>query len=75
MTESYSSSADPPEKSIPICTLKNFPNAIEHTIQWARELFGGMFSNPAENANLWLEDPRGFQQRAEKMHTGQKVNG
>uniref|UniRef100_A0A7N8WP98 E1 ubiquitin-activating enzyme n=1 Tax=Mastacembelus armatus TaxID=205130 RepID=A0A7N8WP98_9TELE len=31
LTESYSSSQDPPEKSIPICTLKNFPNAIEHT--------------------------------------------
>merc|ERR1719400_748588 len=25
VTESYSSSQDPPEKSIPICTLKNFP--------------------------------------------------
>lgn len=36
LTESYSSSQDPPEKSIPICTLKNFPNAIEHTLQWAR---------------------------------------
>lgn len=33
ITESYSSSQDPPEKSIPICTLKNFPNAIEHTLQ------------------------------------------
>jgi molybdopterin/thiamine biosynthesis adenylyltransferase len=33
MTESYSSSQDPPEKSIPSCTVKNFPNAIEHTIQ------------------------------------------
>ena len=33
LTESYSSSQDPPEKSIPSCTVKNFPNAIEHTIQ------------------------------------------
>lgn len=32
MTESYSSSQDPPEKSIPMCTLHNFPNSIEHTI-------------------------------------------
>ena len=48
-TESYSSSQDPPEKSIPICTLKNFPNAIEHTIQWARDMFEGLFRNPAEN--------------------------
>ncbi|KAI8850612.1 ubiquitin-activating emzyme E1 [Chytridium lagenaria] len=54
LTESYSSSNDPPEKSIPICTLKNFPNAIEHTIQWARDLFEGLFRNPAENVNLFL---------------------
>ncbi|OBS79898.1 hypothetical protein A6R68_21900, partial [Neotoma lepida] len=33
LTESYSSRHDQPEKSIPICTLKNFPNVIEHTVQ------------------------------------------
>jgi ubiquitin-activating enzyme E1 len=57
LTESYSSSQDPPEKSIPICTLKNFPNAIEHTIQWARDLFEGYFKQPADNANLYLTQP------------------
>ncbi|KAI8981901.1 ubiquitin-activating emzyme E1 [Mycotypha africana] len=57
LTESYSSSQDPPEKSIPICTLKNFPNAIEHTIQWARDLFEGVFKQPADNANLYLTQP------------------
>ncbi|KAL1918648.1 uncharacterized protein VTP21DRAFT_2670 [Calcarisporiella thermophila] len=57
LTESYSSSQDPPEKQIPICTLKNFPNAIEHTIQWARDLFEGMFRQPAENVNLYLVQP------------------
>ncbi|RIA93556.1 ubiquitin-activating emzyme E1 [Glomus cerebriforme] len=57
LTESYSSSQDPPEKAIPICTLKNFPNAIEHTIQWARDLFEGLFKAPAENVNLYLSQP------------------
>ena len=33
LTESYSSSNDPPEKTTPMCTLHNFPNQIEHTIQ------------------------------------------
>ncbi|XP_010609055.1 ubiquitin-like modifier-activating enzyme 1 isoform X2 [Fukomys damarensis] len=33
LTESYSSSHDPPEKSIPACTLRNFPSIIEHTLQ------------------------------------------
>ena len=37
LTESYSSSQDPPEKSIPSCTVKNFPNAIEHCIQVSGE--------------------------------------
>lgn len=39
LTESYGSSNDPEEASIPLCTLKNFPNKIEHTIQWAKEVF------------------------------------
>ncbi|KAM0688633.1 E1 ubiquitin-activating protein, partial [Conglomerata obtusa] len=38
-TESYSSSIDPPEKSIPICTLRNFPNLFEHTIEYALSEF------------------------------------
>ncbi|WFC99050.1 E1 ubiquitin-activating enzyme [Malassezia yamatoensis] len=57
LTESYSSSQDPPEKSIPVCTLKNFPNQIEHTIQWAREQFDELFLKPAENVNLYLTQP------------------
>lgn len=58
ITESYSSSQDPPERSIPICTLKNFPNAIEHTLQWARDAFEGLFKQPAENAAHFLADPK-----------------
>jgi ubiquitin-activating enzyme E1 len=54
LTESYGSSRDPPEKSIPICTLKNFPNAIEHTIQWARDEFEGLYKQTAEDANAFL---------------------
>lgn len=39
LTQSYGDSSDPPEESIPLCTLKNFPYQIEHTIQWARDYF------------------------------------
>jgi len=62
VTESYSSSRDPPEKSIPICTLKNFPNQIEHCIQWSRDLFEGFFNQPAENVNLYLSQPNYMEQ-------------
>lgn len=44
-TESYSSSNDPPEKSIPLCTLRNFPNMIEHTIEFALSEFKNSFSD------------------------------
>ncbi|XP_064220703.1 ubiquitin-like modifier-activating enzyme 1 [Aotus nancymaae] len=62
LTESYSSSQDPPEKSIPICTLKNFPNAIEHTLQWARDEFEGLFKQSAENVNQYLTNPKFMEQ-------------
>ena len=57
ITESYSSSRDPPEKAIPVCTLKNFPNAIEHTIQWARDDFEGVFKQTIDDAASYLASP------------------
>jgi ubiquitin-activating enzyme E1 len=36
-TQCYSDSQDPPEESIPMCTLRNFPNQIEHCIEWGRD--------------------------------------
>jgi ubiquitin-activating enzyme E1 len=38
-TAHYGATRDPPEKSIPLCTLKSFPNQIDHTLQWARDWF------------------------------------
>ncbi|TBT98871.1 ubiquitin-activating enzyme, partial [Hamiltosporidium magnivora] len=42
-TERYSSSRDPPDKSIPLCTIRNFPHCIEHTIEWALSEFQSNF--------------------------------
>ncbi|KAM7222764.1 hypothetical protein V8F06_001951 [Rhypophila decipiens] len=61
ITESYSSSQDPPEQSFPMCTLRSFPNRIEHTIAWARELFETSFVKSAETANLYLTQPNYLQ--------------
>ena len=60
LTESYSSSSDPPEKTIPMCTLHNFPNTIEHAIEWAVDQFQGSFKNEAENAKVYLEQGDAF---------------
>lgn len=71
LTESYSSTQDPPEKSIPICTLRNFPNAIEHTLQWARDMFEGVFSNPATAGIDFLKDQDAYIQRVMKLQGSQ----
>jgi len=72
ITESYSSSQDPPEKSIPICTLKNFPNAIEHTLQWARDSFEGLFTQVPETVNQYIHDAK-FMERTMKMQGVQLI--
>lgn len=54
LTESYSSSRDPPEKSIPLCTLRSFPSKIDHTIAWAKSLFQGYFFDTPENVNMYI---------------------
>jgi len=57
VTENYGATRDPPEKSIPVCTLKNFPNMIQHTLQWARDWFEGEFKQSAEDVNSYLSNP------------------
>ena len=57
LTENYGATRDPPEKSIPVCTLKNFPNQIQHTLQWARDYFAGIFTQNAEDVNAYLGSP------------------
>ena len=62
LTESYSSSHDPPEKSIPLCTLRSFPSKIDHTIAWAKSLFQGFYVEAPESVNLYLSQPNFVEQ-------------
>ena len=73
LTESYSSSADPPERSIPFCTLHNFPNTIEHTIQWAMDQFHGFFRSEAETGNKYLGDKSAFIDSLESNSNGREL--
>ncbi|KAG8751746.1 hypothetical protein FRC12_012274, partial [Ceratobasidium sp. 428] len=57
LTESYSSSQDPPEKETPSCTVKNFPNQIQHTIEWSRQQFDSLFVKPVQSVNSYLSEP------------------
>jgi len=53
-TEHYGATRDPAEKSVPVCTLKNFPNQIEHTLQWARDWFEGIYKQAMDDCNAYL---------------------
>ena len=66
LTESYSSSIDPPEKAIPVCTLKNFPSKIEHCIQWARDSFEGLFFTQILQAKQFLTDRAKFMEQIDR---------
>jgi ubiquitin-activating enzyme E1 len=71
LTENYGATRDPPEKSIPVCTLKNFPNQIQHTLQWARDYFEGEFKQSAEEVNNYLSmSPDAY---AESLQPNQKL--
>lgn len=59
-TQSYGDSQDPPEESIPMCTLKNFPHAIEHCIEWARDNLEGLFTDIPKEVNNYLASPTDY---------------
>jgi len=69
LTENYGATRDPPEKSIPVCTLKNFPNQIQHTLQWARDVFEGIFKQNAEDVNSYLNSADYSQTLAGQQNT------
>ena len=58
LTESYSSSADPPQPGIPLCTMQSFPSRIEHTLAWARQIvLEALFVERVDNVRKFYADP------------------
>lgn len=50
-TESYGSSSDAEQDSIPLCTIRSYPNCIEHTIEWALAEFKSIFQDEERVVN------------------------
>jgi len=57
-----------------MCTLRNFPNQIEHCIEWGRDQFNTLFVDTANNMVGYLEDTKSFMADLQKNQsvTGQK---
>ncbi|XP_063602052.1 ubiquitin-like modifier-activating enzyme 1 [Penaeus indicus] len=62
ITERYIVHGGSHKNAIAMCTLKNFPVNINHTLQWARDMFEGAFRQPSEVIKQYLEDPGKVQQ-------------
>jgi len=43
-----------------MCTLRNFPNQIEHCIEWGRDLFNRLFVERPNDAAGFIEKPQSF---------------
>ena len=59
-TQCYGDSQDPPEESIPMCTLRNFPNLIEHCIEWGREQFNKFFFDAPNDTIQYINNSQLF---------------
>lgn len=57
LTESYGKSADPAEKSIPLCTLKSFPYLMTHCVQYSMDTFEEYFNQNPKKITSYLENP------------------
>lgn len=60
-TECYECTPPPPQKSYPICTIRNHPDKPEHCIAWAKELlfkkiFGGEETDLVDTAEAGGEE-------------------
>lgn len=61
VTESYGASQDTPtENNFAVCTIKNFPTLIQHTIHYAMDDFNGLFCKQPQHLNTFLHNPEQF---------------
>lgn len=71
-TESYGSTADPPEKEAPQCAIHNFPHNIDHCLGLARSEFVGNFETVPTDSNKFIEKGPGIV--AEWTEAGENPN-
>ena len=74
LSQPYGAERDPPEKSFAVCTLKTFPNSIQHTIQWAKDKFVEYFTKMPEAWNLYLNDQKSFERKTESQQAEMKYH-
>jgi ubiquitin-activating enzyme E1 len=72
VTESYGDSQDPQEDGIPLCTIRNYPYLLDHTIEWARNYFQAMFVDGSIDFSNFIKNPTHYI-KTEKDLAGKKA--
>uniref|UniRef100_A0A8C4XJS3 E1 ubiquitin-activating enzyme n=1 Tax=Falco tinnunculus TaxID=100819 RepID=A0A8C4XJS3_FALTI len=77
LTKPLGPAGTPGNGTFPVCTLRYFPRTIQHTLQWARDEFEGLFQLPAEHVSQFMEDPAFLEQlpAAKALEVLQQVQG
>ena len=52
-----------------MCTLRNFPNLIEHCIEWGRAKFDELFVDGPADCVAYLDNPKAFLTRLKTNET------
>lgn len=52
-----------------MCTLRNFPNLIEHCIEWGRDKFNSLFVDGPADLVSFLDNPKVFVARMKSTET------
>lgn len=56
-TATYSEIKDPVDNSIPMCTVRNFPNTNEHCVEWGLDLFNKVITEAIIDYNIFIKNP------------------
>ena len=73
ITESYGDSQDPSEEAgIPMCTLRNYPYLLDHTIEWGRNYFQQVFVDGSIDFSKYIQNPAKYI-KAEQDAAGKKA--
>eukprot|EP00760_Papus_ankaliazontas_P031228 PhM_4_TR5216/c0_g1_i1/m.103702/K03178/UBE1, UBA1; ubiquitin-activating enzyme E1 len=64
LTQNYNGGDDDQHTGgAPACTVHFYPTTVEHCVHYAKDMFAGMFTNPATEVNAFLSDPEGWVSR------------
>ena len=66
-TATYSEIIDIEDSNIPMCTIKSFPNKIEHCIEWGLETFQNIITQPLNDIRVFIDNKQKFKEEIDKI--------